>query len=88
MNVMASRKSIEVSAEVVQKVLELMALDGVELTDDLNQCESAILEWIHRVGAGALENHLSQKNSVTRDRAGRAHAGRISGSSATGVVAF
>jgi hypothetical protein len=43
---MAERKTNVVSAEMGDKVLELMALDGVELTDDLNQCEGAIPEWI------------------------------------------
>ena len=45
-----------------------MGSDGVELTDDLNQCEGAIWGWIQRQGAAALERHLAQKNSVTKER--------------------
>ena len=77
---MASRLSNGVSVEVAEKVLGLMASDGVELTDDLNQCEGAIWGWIQRQGAAALERHLAQKNSVTKERGDPVSAGSANGS--------
>ena len=77
---MASRLWNGVSVEVAEKVLGLMASDGVELTDDLNQCEGAIWRWVQRQGAAVLEQHLAQKNSATKERGGPVRAGSVSGS--------
>jgi len=77
---MPQRLSNGVPAEVADRLLGLMAADGLELTDDLNQCEGAIGGWIQRQGAAALEQHLAQKNSVTKGRAVSASAVRTSGS--------
>lgn len=77
---MARRLSNGVPAEVAEKLLGLMAADGLELTDDLNQCEEAIWHWIQKHGAAALERHLAQKNSVTREPAEPVAADRTSGS--------
>ena len=66
----------EVSAEVVRQVKELMVQEGVTLTDDLNQCEAALLQYLRQLGKGLLQDHFSKKRWATKGRAGCAGAGR------------
>jgi hypothetical protein len=54
--------------ELGREMLRLMAADEVLLTDDLNQCESAILSWIRKCGAAALQAQLGGKKSGLRGR--------------------
>ncbi len=49
--------------ELGREMLRLMAADGVMLTDDLNQCEGAILSWIRKSGAAALQTQLGGKKA-------------------------
>ncbi len=49
--------------ELGQEMLRLMVADGVLLTDDLNPCEGAILSWIRRSGAAALQAQLGGKKA-------------------------
>lgn len=62
------------SKELAQEMLAAMASEGVTLSDDLGQCELAILDWVRAKGADMLEAHLGEKNSVTREHAGHAGA--------------
>ena len=66
-----------VSAEVVRQVKALMVQDGVSLTDDLNQCEAALLQYVQQLGKGLLQDHFSKKRSATKGRAGSAPAEQI-----------
>lgn len=61
--------------ELAQEMLAAMASEGVTLSDDLGQCELAILDWVRAKGAEMLEAHLGEKNSVTREPAAHAGAG-------------
>lgn len=60
--------------ELVREMLAAMVSEGVTLTDDLGQCELAILAWIRSKEAAMLEAHLGEKNSVTRKPADHASA--------------
>ena len=61
--------------ELTQEMLAAMASEGVTLSDDLGQCELAILDWVRAKGAEMLEAHLGKKNSVTREPVDHAGAG-------------
>lgn len=60
--------------ELAQEMLAAMASEGVTLSDDLGQCELAILDWVRAKGAEMLEAHLGEKNSVTREPVDHASA--------------
>lgn len=60
--------------ELTQEMLAAMASEGVTLSDDLGQCELAILDWVRAKGAEMLEAHLGEKNSATREPADHAAA--------------
>lgn len=54
--------------ELGREMLRLMVADGVALTDDINQCESAILSWVRKSGAAALQAQLGGgKAGLRRD---------------------
>lgn len=53
-------------AAVVQHLLSLMATEGVVLTEDLGQCELAILNWVRSKGAAMLQAHLGGKKAGLR----------------------
>lgn len=55
--------------EVVQRVKALMVEEGVTLTDDLNQCEAAVLEFVQRLGTTMLDEHFSKKRLATKGQA-------------------
>jgi hypothetical protein len=52
--------------DVVNQVMAMMVQDGVTLSDDLNQCERAILAWTRKTGAAMLEAHLAGKKTATK----------------------
>jgi hypothetical protein len=60
--------------ELAREMLAAMASEGVTLSDDLGQCELAILAWVRSKGAAMLEAHLGEKNSATREPADHASA--------------
>lgn len=49
--------------DVAEQLLALLASEGVTLTDDLGQCELAILKWVRSKGAAMLEAHLGGKKA-------------------------
>lgn len=53
--------------KLTQEMLAAIASEGVTLSDDLGQCELAILDWVRAKGAEMLEAHLGKKNSATRE---------------------
>ena len=63
-----------VSGEMLERIKALMVQDGVALTDDLNQCEAALLEFVQRLGNSLLQDHFSKKRLATRDQVGCAPA--------------
>jgi len=71
--------------EIVEEVLQLMIRDGVTLSDDLNQCERAILAWVRKTGAAMLESHLAGKKTDTKVPLGLAPVGQRSNGSSTTV---
>lgn len=71
---LANGKELANGEELAQEMLAAMASEGVTLSDDLGQCELAILDWVRAKGAEMLEAHLGEKNSVTREPAGHAAA--------------
>lgn len=50
-------------AALGRELLRLMAQEGLQLTDDLNQCEAAIVGWIRQAGGAALEAQLGGKKA-------------------------
>lgn len=46
---------------IAQEVLGFLAVEGIALSDDLKQVESAIQEQVRRIGARAMELHLGQQ---------------------------
>jgi hypothetical protein len=42
---------------IAEKALELIASEGVELSDDLSQVEAEVQATVQRVGARAIEVH-------------------------------
>jgi hypothetical protein len=66
-----------IPAELIERVKALMIEEGVTLTDDLNQCEAAVYEFVQRLGTTVLQEHFSKKRSAMRGPAGPAPAERI-----------
>ena len=50
--------------ELAREMLAAMASEGVTLSDDLGQCELAILAWVRSKGAAMLEAHLGKKTRL------------------------
>ena len=53
-------------AAIGQELLRLMRQDGIALTEDIHQCELAVLSWIRRAGTATLQEHLGGKKAGVR----------------------